>query len=173
MKRTTSLPSLSSLSSLSSIKKAARLVSEKRCVSLPNFINEDGNGDDVYDKGVIIFSNNKQPEYIPQRPYSRHSSRDIKEFLTGPPVLHISPYLLDDNAHEDCPDDSRCILIIAAPFSNELEQFKCVHCKKMGDFISHLTFSDKRPPYQCTLCRLYIHHECLISSNIKGCCIAF
>ena len=105
--------------------------------------------------------------------YSRHSSRDIKEFLTGPPVLHISPYLLDDNAHEDCPDDSRCILIIASPFSNELAQFKCVHCKKMGDFISHLTFTDKRPPYQCTLCRLHIHHECLISSNIKGCCIAF
>ena len=116
-------------------------------VSLPNSVNED---------------NSSETEYIPPRPYSRHSSRDIKELLEG-------PVSLDDNAHKNCPDDSRCILVFFSPFLNELTQFKCAHCKKMGDFLSHSTFTNNLPSYQCILCKLYIHNECLISK----CCIIF
>ena len=86
------------------IKRSTSLQS----VSLPNSVNED---------------NSSETEYIPPRPYSRHSSRDIKELLEG-------PVSLDDSAHKNCPDDSRCILVIVSPFSNELTQFKCAHCKK-------------------------------------------
>lgn len=149
LKRSTSLPLHSSIS-LFHVKNENSDIPKKH-VSLPNSVNED---------------NSSETEYIPPRPYSRHSSRDIKELLEGPVSPHL---LLDDNAHKNCPDDSRCILVVVSPFSNELTQFKCAHCKKMGNFLSYSTFTNNLPPYQCTLCKLYIHNECLISK----CCIIF
>lgn len=143
IKRTLSLPS----------PKKDITDSPTRNISLPNSVNED-------------YYNTFEAEYIPPRPYSRHSSRNIKELLEGP----ISPCLfLDDNAHKNCPDDSSCVLVVTSPFLNEFARFKCAHCKKMGNFISPLTFKNKFPPYQCTLCKLYIHNECLISR----CCTIF
>ena len=119
---------------------------ENSNIPLPHSVNED---------------NSSETEYIPPRP-----SRDIKELLEGP----VSPPLLiDDNAHKNCPNDSSCILVVDSPLSNEFTQFKCAHCKEMGNFLSHLTFANNLIPYQCILCKLYIHNECLISK----CCIIF
>lgn len=161
IKRATSLPSLPSISSFH-LNENSNM--PKKHLSLPNSVNEDNEGNEG-NEGTILF-NPSETEYIPSRPYSRHSSRDIKELFEGP----VSPHLfLDDNAHKNCPDDSKCILVVASPFLNEFAQFKCAHCKKMGNFMSHLTFTNKLPPYQCTLCKLYIHNECLISR----CCIIF
>jgi len=127
---------------------------ENSIVPLPNSVNEDNSS--------VNEDNSSETEYIPPRP-----SRDIKELLEGP----VSPPLLiDDNAHKNCPDDSSCILVIDSPFSNEFTQFKCAHCKEMGNFLSPLTFANKLlPPYQCILCKSYIHNECLILK----CCIIF
>jgi hypothetical protein len=148
IKRSTSLQS--SISSFHFKNENSNIPKKHVSLSLPNSVNED---------------NSSETEYIPPRPYSRHSSRDIKELLEGP----VFPHLLDDDAHKNCPDDSRCILVFFSPFLNELTQFKCAHCKKMGNFLSHSTFTNNLPSYQCILCKLYIHNECLISK----CCIIF
>ena len=146
MKRTLSLPTL----------KKPKPIS-KRHVSFPNFV--ETNEDDIFDKGIIVIGSNLQ-EFIPPRPFSRHSTREMKDLALSINIIQL---------HEDCPDDSRCILVLGVP-ENGIISFICAHCKKSGDFISQSTFTEKLPPYQCTLCKVYIHNECLIS-KINSCCI--
>jgi len=149
VKRSTSLPlhTVRPVTARGSSISSFHFKNENSIVPLPNSVNED---------------NSSETEYIPPRP-----SRDIKELLEGP----VSPPLLiDDNAHKNCPDDSSCILVVDSPFSNEFTQFKCAHCKEMGNFLSPSTFANNLlPPYQCILCKSYIHNECLILK----CCIIF
>ncbi len=135
-------------------------LSQVNSLKLPNLFDEEVRH--VTEKVGHTDSN----EYIPSvRPLSRINSRTISELLRTESEEEIDVvdkmFKKHYSEHDDCEDDSKCVLVYHAPDSTPFAYFRCAHCKHIGGFPSKRKTDDKlKPPYQCLLCKCYMHHDC-------------
>jgi hypothetical protein len=129
----------------------------------------------LIDEEVINVTGNinhiESDEYIPSvRPLSRLNSRTISELLRTESeeidqVTKVSNTHYSE--HDDCKDDSKCVLVYHGPDSTPFAYFRCAHCKHMGSFPSKIKSDDNlKSPYQCLLCKCYIHNDCYMRNKV-------
>ena len=119
-------------------QKQIKLNDEKRTISLPSITKP---------IRTILKQTTSLPDIL-AKPISRHSSKNTEEFDT----------------HENCPDDSECVIRLDIPDWMPFGHFRCASCYKMGKF-------SKSSPYQCLRCKCYLHNECV--SIPKTFCFCF